>query len=116
MGRPVIREETIDMELALEIRREFPNLTEFYQTTGLTMPRADFYAILRGEPHTAENVQAVELALSKAYGVSELTDTQVTGLVAKTLKRHGADVMTDSIVAKHLRIVAGRLHNRGGAK
>lgn len=112
MSRPVIREETIDMELALEIRREFSNLTAFYQTTGLTMPRADFYSILRGEPHVTEKVQAVELALSKAYGVEEQDGDAVIATLEGFFKKEGGAVMDDPIIAKHLRIVAGRLINR----
>lgn len=113
MGRAVIREEKIDMELALEIRREFSNLTEFYQITGLTMPRADFYGILRGEAHTSENIQAVELALSKAYGVSENDNGAIVNQLIEICVKEGSRVMKDPIIAKHLRIALGRLINRG---
>ncbi len=77
MARTKIKNETLPVEVQIDIQAEFDKLMQFYDMSGLHMTKDAFYAVVRGDECLPSDVTAVELAYANVLQLDAMSNKEL---------------------------------------
>lgn len=107
MPRNKIKNETLPVEVQIDIQAQFDKLMQFYDMSGLHMTKDAFYAVIRGDECLPEDVTAVELAYANVLSLDAMSSKELVIAAQANLNQELFD--REPEMRRYLQVLVGKI-------